>query len=143
MSKTRIRSPVIRKAEEIEKALTANAAHLLARATDTYSISVETLVPRIRAAIEKYLLRDNPDASPTDVNEFVDKLQADDLCLIVACEPRVRLVQTRKAPKTWPNRFGRNCTGCEFAKMENRQASWLTIPAVVHLPDGCARWSDS
>lgn len=86
MSKTLIRSPVNRKAEEIEKALAANAAHLLARATDTYSISVETLIPRIRAALEKYLLRDNPGASRTDVNEFVDKLQADDLCLIVACE---------------------------------------------------------
>jgi RNA polymerase sigma-70 factor (ECF subfamily) len=44
------------------------------------------LVPRIRAAVEKYLLRDNADASLADINEFVDKLQADDLCLIVACE---------------------------------------------------------
>lgn len=79
-------SPVNRKAEEIEKTLAANAASLLARAVDTYSISVETLVPRIRAAVEKYLLRDNAASSPAEVSEFVDKLQADDLCLIVACE---------------------------------------------------------
>jgi RNA polymerase sigma-70 factor (ECF subfamily) len=77
---------VNRKAEEIEKTITANAARILARAVDTYSLSAETLAPRIRVAVEKYLLRDNADASPADVNEFVDKLQADDLCLIVACE---------------------------------------------------------
>jgi RNA polymerase sigma-70 factor len=74
------------KSEEIEKTLAANAARLLARAGDTYSISAETLVPRIAAAVEKYLLRDNADSSPADIAEFVDKLQADDLCLIVACE---------------------------------------------------------
>ncbi len=75
-----------RKVEEIEKTLAANAARVLARASDTYAISGETLVPRIRAALEKYLLRDNADSSLAEVNEFVDKLQADDLCLIVACE---------------------------------------------------------
>lgn len=66
--------------------MAANAGRLLARAIDTYSVSAETLEPRIRAAVEKYLVRDNADASPEEVNEFVDKLQADDLCLIVACE---------------------------------------------------------
>jgi RNA polymerase sigma-70 factor, ECF subfamily len=77
---------VNRKAQEIEKTLAAKAARLLARAGDTYSVSVEMLVPRIRAAVEKYLLRDNADSSLAEVNEFVDKLQVDDLCLIVACE---------------------------------------------------------
>ena len=75
-----------RKVEEIEKILAEGAARLLTRAGDTYSVSAETLVPRIGAAVEKYLLRDNPNASLADVIEFVDKLQADDLCLIVACE---------------------------------------------------------
>ena len=75
-----------RKAEEIEKTLAANAARLLARASDTYAISLETLVPRIRAAVEKYLLRDKADSSLAELDEFVDKLQAEDLCLIVACE---------------------------------------------------------
>jgi RNA polymerase sigma-70 factor (ECF subfamily) len=79
-------SPVNRKAEEIEETMAANAGRLLARAVDTYSVSAETLEPRIRAAVQKYLLRDNAGASPEEVNEFVDKLQADDLCLIVACE---------------------------------------------------------
>lgn len=75
-----------RKAEETEKAVAAAAARLVARAADNYFVSAQTLTPRIRAAVEKYLLRDNPAASIADVEDFVDKLQADDLCLIMACE---------------------------------------------------------
>ena len=44
------------------------------------------LVPRVRAAVGKYVLRDDPQATVDVVGEFIDKLQADDLCLIVACE---------------------------------------------------------
>ena len=40
----------------------------------------------MRAALDKYLLRDDPEATPAAVNEFLDALHADDLCLIVACE---------------------------------------------------------
>ncbi|MEO7971773.1 MAG: sigma-70 family RNA polymerase sigma factor, partial [bacterium] len=36
--------------------------------------------------VEKYLLRGSADSLAADLNEFVDKLQADDLCLILACE---------------------------------------------------------
>lgn len=74
-----------RKSEEIERTLAAAAARLVARATDTYLISAETLLPRISAAVGKYLLR-NAESTAADINDFVDKLQADDLCLIVACE---------------------------------------------------------
>jgi RNA polymerase sigma-70 factor, ECF subfamily len=77
---------VNRKSEEIERTLAAAAARLVARATDTYLISAEVLLPRISAAVGKYLLRDIAEFTAGDVNDFVDKLQADDLCLIVACE---------------------------------------------------------
>ena len=62
------------------------ASRLLGRATDNHALTSETLVPRIGAAVNKYVLRDDPQASLSDVREFIDKLQADDLCLIVACE---------------------------------------------------------
>jgi RNA polymerase sigma-70 factor, ECF subfamily len=79
-------SPVNRKAEEIEKAIAAAAVRLLAHVTDTYSVSAASLAARIGATVGKYLLRDNAESSLADVNDFVDKLQADDLCLIMACE---------------------------------------------------------
>lgn len=75
-----------RKSEELERNLAAAAARLVARATDTYSVSAEVLLPRISAAVGKYLLRDNAKPAAADVNDFVDNLQADDLCLIMACE---------------------------------------------------------
>ena len=56
------------------------------RAADNHGLSVETLTPRVKAAVTKYILRDDPKASPAGIRDFIDKLQADDLCLIVACE---------------------------------------------------------
>jgi RNA polymerase sigma-70 factor (ECF subfamily) len=66
--------------------VTAGAERLLARATETHALEVVTLVPRIRAAVNKYLLKDDANASAASIAEFIDGLQADDLCLIVACE---------------------------------------------------------
>jgi RNA polymerase sigma-70 factor (ECF subfamily) len=72
--------------DQLEKVFAEGAGRLLGRATDNHALTSETMVPRIRAAVNKYVLRDAPEASLGDVSEFVDKLQADDLCLIVACE---------------------------------------------------------
>lgn len=72
--------------KQIEQVITEGASRLLARATDNHSLTGEILVPRIRAAISKYVLRDDPEAPLDVLRDFIDKLQADDLCLIVACE---------------------------------------------------------
>ncbi|HEX9423073.1 MAG TPA: sigma-70 family RNA polymerase sigma factor [Pyrinomonadaceae bacterium] len=72
--------------EPIENVFTEGANRLLARADDYYSLTGETLIPRIRATVDKYVLRDDPQAPTQVVRDFIDKLQADDLCLIVACE---------------------------------------------------------
>jgi RNA polymerase sigma-70 factor (ECF subfamily) len=77
---------VSQKIEQIEKLFAEGASRLLGRATDNHSLTSETLVPRIRAAVGKYVLLDDPQAPPQVVKDFIDKLQADDLCLIVACE---------------------------------------------------------
>jgi len=70
----------------LEKIYSAGAGRLLARSGDDRKLGVAKLVPRIRGAVEKYLLKDDPHVGPDAINEFIDKLQADDLCLIVACE---------------------------------------------------------
>lgn len=62
------------------------AGRLLTRASDTHSLTTEALLPRVRAAVNKYILTDNPQASAGVIGDFIDGLQADDLCLIVACE---------------------------------------------------------
>jgi RNA polymerase sigma-70 factor (ECF subfamily) len=71
---------------QTEKLLAAGTARLIARATEARSLNVEDLAARVRAALDKYLLRDDPEATPAAIDEFLDALHADDLCLIVACE---------------------------------------------------------
>jgi RNA polymerase sigma-70 factor (ECF subfamily) len=62
------------------------AGRLLARAGDSRSLNREFLVPRISAAVEKYLLKNDPNTSRNEISKFIDEMQADDLCLIIACE---------------------------------------------------------
>lgn len=72
--------------DQIGKLFVEGAARLLERATDNHGLKAETLVPRVTAAVDKYILRDDPQAAGEVIQDFIDKLQADDLCLIVACE---------------------------------------------------------
>lgn len=44
------------------------------------------LSSRVTSSVDKYILRDDPQASAESIRDFIDKLRADDLCLIVACE---------------------------------------------------------
>jgi RNA polymerase sigma-70 factor, ECF subfamily len=74
------------KSQEIEKLLTDASRRLLARASDRRSLNVDALAPRVAAAVQKYLLRDDPDTPAAEIDKFVDEMQADDLCLIIACE---------------------------------------------------------
>ena len=71
---------------QIQKVLNDGAQRLLARASDNRSLTRESLAPRISAAVDKYLLRDDPKISDAEIAKFIDELQADDLCLIIACE---------------------------------------------------------
>lgn len=71
---------------KIQSLLNEGAARLLARASDNRSLSREFLLPRISGAVQKYLLKDDPDTPHAEIAKFIDELQADDLCLIIACE---------------------------------------------------------
>lgn len=72
--------------DQIDKVISEGANRLVGRATDNHSLTSEILKPRVAAAVNKYVLRDDPQASLSVITDFIDKLQADDLCLIVACE---------------------------------------------------------
>ena len=72
--------------EQTQQLYSQGVARLLARATDHYGIAREILEPRIKAAVEKYILKYDENAQTKTLNDFIDSLQADDLCLIAACE---------------------------------------------------------
>ena len=80
------RIPLSQRSDQLDKVFAEGASSLLARATESHSLTPGILTPRIKATVEKYVLRDEPDASLDSIVDFIDKLQADDLCLIVACE---------------------------------------------------------
>src|ERR1043166_2368358 len=82
----RIKGHVESSSRQIQKILNDGAQRLLARASDNRSLARELLVPRISAGVDKYLLRDDPQTSEAEIAKFIDELQADDLCLIIACE---------------------------------------------------------
>jgi RNA polymerase sigma-70 factor (ECF subfamily) len=62
------------------------AARLVSRARNSRNLTAADLQPRIAATLEKYLLRDDANASEQKIREFVESLQIDDLCLVQACE---------------------------------------------------------
>jgi RNA polymerase sigma-70 factor len=69
-----------------QKIIEESTALLLGRAANSRRLQVADLQSRVAASVEKYVLRENENASATEVRQFVDALNADDLCLIVACE---------------------------------------------------------
>jgi RNA polymerase sigma-70 factor, ECF subfamily len=66
--------------------LAEGTARLIARATDARALKLSDLAPRVRKGLDKYLFADDEEATAAEVEEFIDALHADDLCLIVACE---------------------------------------------------------
>jgi len=73
-------------AAQMEKLIAEGARELLGRAGESYSLAVDAVVLRVRTSLEKYLLKDNPNAQASALAEFIEQLQADDLCLVIACE---------------------------------------------------------
>lgn len=75
-----------KKEQRVDEAIVAGAKRLLGRAQDSRALEVESIIPRVRATVEKYLLRHDPIAGSDTIAEFIDTLHADDLCLAIACQ---------------------------------------------------------
>lgn len=73
-------------ADHTEKLIAEGANRLLERAANSRALNFSSLSTRLRLVLEKYLLKHDPRASAAAINEFLDALHADDLCLIIACE---------------------------------------------------------
>jgi len=71
---------------KIEALIRAGAERLLARATNSRALDLDAVSARLRLAIDKYVLRDDPSPAAPAIESFLDGLRADDLCLVIACE---------------------------------------------------------
>ncbi len=72
--------------KQIDGLILAGARRLLARSTNARGLDADLLAPRLRASVEKYILKDDAIPTPAKVDKFLDGLHADDLCLVIACE---------------------------------------------------------
>ncbi len=72
--------------QRTEQTIEESIARLVSRAENSRGLKAADLRARVLKAIEKYIWREDENASGVDVKAFVDELRADDLCLIVACE---------------------------------------------------------
>jgi RNA polymerase sigma-70 factor (ECF subfamily) len=70
----------------VEQLVREGSERMLARAAASRSLDATAVAPRVRATVEKYLLRRQPETSPKEIGEFIDALHADEFLLVVACE---------------------------------------------------------
>ncbi|HYY98313.1 MAG TPA: sigma-70 family RNA polymerase sigma factor [Pyrinomonadaceae bacterium] len=70
----------------VEQFVAEGARRLAGRAPGRRAPDARALAARVRASVEKYLLRHKPEASAREVADFIDALHADELMLVVACE---------------------------------------------------------
>ncbi len=123
---------------EIVELVRAGAARLVARAASAHGADADAVAPRMRAVVEKYLLRDRPEADAGAVKQFLDALRADDLCLVVACE--------RGDDAAWHERMeqyratvmsaARAHSGSEDAAEELAQSVWAELFGLRARADG-------
>ena len=73
-------------AEKYKLTIDDAVVRLVSRAGNSRGLKALDLRERVEKSIGKYVLRDNENALSAEIKEFVDALNADDLCLIIACE---------------------------------------------------------
>jgi RNA polymerase sigma-70 factor len=78
--------PLSQSEKQIDDLILEGARRLLARATNSRTLDPHALAARLRAAVKKYVLRDDPSPTSALMEKFLAGLHADDLCLVIACE---------------------------------------------------------
>ncbi len=126
------------RSQQVEALVKAGAERLLARAGETHALDASELAPRIQSAVAKYLLKDDPDASPASVAEFIDGLQADDLCLIVACEQGDEAAWSDLVARftTTVRSAARSASSNEDAAQDLAQSIWAELYGLRVREDG-------
>ena len=123
---------------DIAGLLNEGTGRLLARAADNRSLNRESLATRIGGAVDKYLLRDAPDVPGDEISKFIDELQADDLCLIVACERGDERAWAELVERFTPavRSAARSASSSEDAAEDLAQSIWAELYGLRTRTDG-------
>ena len=60
--------------DQIGNLFLEGAGRLLSRASDNHGLTAEMLASRIKSAVNKYILQDDPQASSQVIQDFIEKL---------------------------------------------------------------------
>ena len=125
-------------ATQIDKLVEEGARELLGRASESYSLTGDQMIPRVRASLEKYLLKDHPEAAARSVAEFIEQLQADDLCLVIACESGDAAAWSDLVARYSPTvrSAARAAAGNEDAAEDVAQSIWAELHGLRVRADG-------
>ncbi len=128
----------VESSRETEILLNEGADRLLARAENSRSLGREQLVKRILSAVEKYLLRDDPNVPAGEIAKFIDELQADDLCLIIACEHGDEKAWTELVERFTPavRSAARSASSNEDTAEDLAQSIWAELYGLRARNDG-------
>jgi RNA polymerase sigma-70 factor (ECF subfamily) len=123
---------------QIDKLLLEGSERLLKRAAETHSVKSQLLVPRVRAGVEKYLLKFDPNAKSEEIATFIDELQADDLCLIIACENGDENAWSELVERFTPTvrSAARSASSNEDAAEDLAQSIWAELFGLRNRKDG-------
>lgn len=121
-----------------DEVVEAGAARLLVRAVDARSLKPEHLRERISAAVQKYLLKFDPNTPSTAISSFIHELQADDLCLIIACERGDEGAWNELVERFTPTvkSAARSASSNEDAAEELAQSIWAELFGLRSRGDG-------
>lgn len=127
-----------RRREQLEELIAEGARDLLARAEDDRALELAVLQPRLLHVVEKYLLRDDENASAEEIASFLAGVHADDLCLVLACEHG-----DQRAWDDLVERFGatvksaaRSTSANESSAEELAQSIWAELYGLREREDG-------
>jgi len=123
---------------QIERLVAEGARRLLARAGEHYSLTVQDIIPRLKTSLEKYLFKDAPAATEPSIVEFIDQIQAGDLCLSVACEHGDSAAWTDLVERysTTVRSAARSAAGNEDAAEDLAQSIWAELHGLRLRKDG-------
>jgi RNA polymerase sigma-70 factor (ECF subfamily) len=136
---TNVESPLVESRDlEIRKLIADGAGRLLGRAEESRALQPSSVIPRITAAVEKYLLRDDPNTPARDISEFIDGMQADDLCLILACEKNDERAWSELVERFTPavRSAARSASSNEDAAEDLAQSIWAELYGLRIGKDG-------
>jgi len=133
-----VRSLLSQSEKQIDDLILEGARRLLARATNSRTLDPHALAARLRGAVKKYVLRDDPSPTSALIEKFLGGLHADDLCLVIACErgDQTAWNELVEGYGATVRSAARSASSSEAMADDLAQSIWAELHGLKTRPDG-------